>query len=535
MSDRISVARPPAQPRSRAAVSRAGALPWLAGVCAAFVLVQLALAVPGTGLAWDETVYTSQVSGRVPAAFFSAPRARGITFLAAPVAQVTTSVLVLRVWMALLSGLGLLAALWVWRTLVPPRVLATAGGLFATLWITMFYGPQVMPNLWSAYGALAAVGCFVRAARDRGDRWALAGVVTGVAVTGLMRPPDAVWLVVPPAAAALWVRRWRRPALFAVLGAGLLLGCAEWVIEAYADYGGLAERLRLAGRIQGGIGRHFAVDDQIRALDGRSLCRPCDVPWRHKATAGWWFALPFLTAGGIAATARARSRAVAVLPPLVACGLAFPYLFTIDYAAPRFLLPAYALLALPVAECLWWLTGTVPGAVGGAAPGSVRGHPRPVVTALVAAALVGHLGVQYAVLARAVHNNRVMRRSYDAVAAALHRAGVRPPCVLSGSAAVPLAFYAGCASRDTGGPDASVTPAALVTRARSEPVAVVVAPGGTPPGYARSWASVPLPGAPQLTGYRAYVAPPARPPGRPERHEGAPPLRGAPPRLTAAR
>src|SRR5207302_1481985 len=145
----------------------------------------------------------------------------------------------------------------------------------------------------------------------------------GLTVTGLMRPPDAAWLVVPLAAAALAVRRWRRPALFAVLAAGLLLGCGEWVIEAYTSYGGLAERLRVAGRIQGGIGRHFAVDDQIRALDGRSLCRPCDVPWRHKEAAGWWFALPLLTAGGAVAALRARGRAVAVLPPLAAGFLAF--------------------------------------------------------------------------------------------------------------------------------------------------------------------------------------------------------------------
>lgn len=47
--------------------------PWLAAVAASFTALQLALVVPGSGLGWDETVYTSQVSGSVPAAFFSAP------------------------------------------------------------------------------------------------------------------------------------------------------------------------------------------------------------------------------------------------------------------------------------------------------------------------------------------------------------------------------------------------------------------------------------------------------------------------------
>ena len=39
------------------------------------------------------------------------------------------------------------------------------------------------------------------------------------------------------------------------------------------------------------------------------------------------------------------------------CGfcVAAQYLFMINYAAPRFLLPAYALLAVPVADGLAWL------------------------------------------------------------------------------------------------------------------------------------------------------------------------------------
>jgi hypothetical protein len=55
--------------------------PWLAAVAGAFTLAQLVLVRPDLGLGWDETVYVSQVSGHVPAAFFSAPRARGISLL----------------------------------------------------------------------------------------------------------------------------------------------------------------------------------------------------------------------------------------------------------------------------------------------------------------------------------------------------------------------------------------------------------------------------------------------------------------------
>ncbi|MFD8810865.1 hypothetical protein ACFV23_05080 [Streptomyces sp. NPDC059627] len=61
--------------------------PWLGVVAVAFTLAQLVLVRPGPGLGWDETVYVSQVSGHVPAAYFSAPRSRGISFLVAPVAS----------------------------------------------------------------------------------------------------------------------------------------------------------------------------------------------------------------------------------------------------------------------------------------------------------------------------------------------------------------------------------------------------------------------------------------------------------------
>ncbi|MFG1808046.1 hypothetical protein [Streptomyces sp. NPDC049040] len=494
MSDMLRVRIRPLPPGPGTAIpSRPAALGRLAAVCAAFVLVQLALVVPGSGLGWDETVYTSQVAAHVPAAFFSAPRARGVSLLAAPVAALTSSTTGLRVYLAVLSGAGLFVALRVWRQLLSGRVLALAGGLFAGLWITLLYGSQVMPNLWTAYGALAAVGCLLRAGRDVTDRAALVGLACGVVLVGLMRPPDAVWLVLPLAGAALTVRRWRRPVLLAVLAAALLAGCAEWVIEAYVRYGGPVARLHRASAIEGGLGLHFAVDDQVRALDGRTLCRPCDVPWRHRADAVWWFALPLLAAGG-AAAARQGRRATVWLPLLTAGSLAVPYLFTVGYAAPRFLLPSYALLAIPVAECLRWM-------VRGRA-----GRVRPVRGALVALALCGHLAVQGGVLLAAVDNNRQARQRYDAMAAGLRANGVRPPCVLSGDSAIPLAFYAGCASRQTAGADLSITADGLLAAARERPVAVIVAPGAQPPAFARHWRSAALAAPAGSAGYRAYFA-----------------------------
>ncbi|SCK06900.1 hypothetical protein [Streptomyces sp. WMMB 322] len=471
-------------------------LPWLAGVGAAFVLAQLLLVVPGSGMGWDESVYTSQVSGHAPAAFFSAPRARGISFLAAPVAAFTPSVTALRVYLALLSGAGLSASLWVWRDLLPARVLATAGALFASLWITLYYGPSVMPNLWSAFGALAATGFFVRLARGAGDRRAGAGLVLSVAVVALMRPPDGLWLGLALGAAALCVRRWRRPGLLALLAAGFALGSAEWIVEAYVRYGGLTARLHRASEIQGGMGWHMAVDDQVRSLAGRTLCRPCDIPWQHPATALWWFALPLLAVAGILVTPWGRRRATAVVPAVTAAIVAVPYLFLIDYAAPRFLLPSYALLALPVARSLWWLAT------------DRHGRLRTAATSLVALALAGHLAVQYAVLANNTAEVRASHRDFTRAAARLHQLGVRPPCVISGDHSVQLSFYTRCSSRQTGGPDASITAAGVRAATRSSAVTVVVPPGGRPHPVAGEWRREPLApdsSASRFHGYTVYL------------------------------
>ncbi|MER6969104.1 hypothetical protein ABT408_36670, partial [Streptomyces halstedii] len=193
------------------------------------------------GLGWDETVYVSQVSGHAPAAFFSAPRARGVSVLVAPIATWSSSTVLLRVYLAVLSGLALFVALRVWRALFPARVLAAAGALFATLWVTLFYGPQAMPNYWVAVGALACAGCFLRATADRADRAALWGIGLSAALMTLMRPTDAVWATLPLLVAAVALPRWRRARPFAVLVAGLLAGGVEWIAEAYAFYGGLGQ------------------------------------------------------------------------------------------------------------------------------------------------------------------------------------------------------------------------------------------------------------------------------------------------------
>lgn len=467
----------------------------LAAVAAAFTLAQLFLVRPGMGLGWDETVYVSQISAQAPAAFFSAPRSRGVSLLVAPITSWSSSTALLRIYLAVLSGLALYLALRTWRGLLPVRVLALAGAVFASLWVTLFYGPQAMPNYWVAVGALAAVACFLRAGTGpaahaarvdpaaHADRAAPWGLAVSAALMAWMRPMDAVWAVLP--LLALGLARGRRRSL-CVLLAGLAAGAVEWVIEAYARYGGLARRLSDGSTIQGGLGWHLAVVDQLRSLDGRALCRPCTGALPHPVFLVWWFVLPLLAVLAVlavlasAVAVRGRRTAVTALPLLCAVTAAFPYLFLIGYAAPRFLLPAYALLAVPAADALTTL------------PAVARRSRRRVAVTLVCLGLAAHLTVQLAVLVHTVRGATASHRAWSRTATALHRLGVRPPCLITGHEAIPVAFYTGCSSAATTGHNANSTADGIARTARRIPAAALVPTGGRPPGYARDWASTSL-------------------------------------------
>jgi hypothetical protein len=456
---------------------------WLVGVGLLFTAAQLLFVSLRMGLSWDESVYVSQVSAHAPAAFFDPARARGVPLIVAPVALLTGSVTVLRVYLAVLSGLGLTIALWTWRGLRRDWVLGLAGVMFGGLWVAQYYGPQAMPDIWSALGGLAAAGCFCRWAFGGGTARSLAGLGVSVAFVTLVRPGDAVYLCVPLLAVAgvgaLVAGGFARygAAAGAITG-GLLAGGAEWVIEAYARFGGIGRRLHAAGAEQGGFGLHFALPDELRALNGPTLCRPCTVGFRDPALDLWWLALPVLGALGILAAWRAGQLASALLPAGCGLCLAAQYLFMIDYAAPRFLLPAYALLAIPAADGLAFLL-------------TAAGRDlRPAVTATVTCFLLLQLVSQHLVLDHEVGGTVTFHDDYTRIVAELAARGVRPPCRIAGVQYIPIAFYAGCASTGNAAP--------------GEPVAVLVQVRGHPPSYARTWRAYRITGTTVLK-VNAYI------------------------------
>jgi hypothetical protein len=464
---------------------------WIALVAAGFTVAELAFVSARLGLSWDEVVYVSQVSGHAPAAYFDPARARGVPLLVAPVTVLTSSVVALRVYLSVVSGAGLFGALMAWRRLRPAWVIALAGLCFGGLWVAQYYGPQAMPDLWVALAAVAAVGLFLRAAARTGHRprpWMLpGGLAACVAAAALVRPGDAIFLAAALVASVAVVPAWRRWPLAVAVAAGLVAGGAEWVAEAYLRFGGPLARLHEAGAEQGGFGLHLAVWAQLRSLNGPTLCRPCTVGWRHPELGLWWLALPGLVVLGIFAARRAGRLGTALLPAVCGCCVAAQYLFLIDYAAPRFLLPAYGLLALPVADGLAWLvTG-------------IRPDLQPLARLAVAAGLAAQLAAQHVVLDHEVSGTVTFHDDYTQIVADLRALGVRPPCLIRGQQYIPIAFYAGCASAP--GPAA----------APGDRVALLEYPGARRPRYARGWRRH------ELTGTRVlrlvgYTPPgPARP------------------------
>jgi hypothetical protein len=455
-------------------------------VAIVYAIAQVVFASPTELLGWDETIYLSQVSPHVPTEYFSAPRSRGITLLPAPLAALTTSVPALRLYMTALSATGLVVAFWPWLTLLRRQVVALAALVFASLWVVQFYGNAVMPNLYLAYGAVATTGWFLRSLRDEGQG-PLAALGASLAFMTVMRPPDAAFLVLVLAVATMATadpaaflrlvptrtagsRRWW---VLAMVMAGFLFGLIPWLAEGYARFGGPWARLRAASATEGHMRWHVAIGMQLRSLNGPTLCRPCAVEWHHPALSLWWLALPLLVGGGLVVAREARR--VLALVVVSGAALAVPYLFLIEYAAPRFLIPTYALWAPAVAALIDRL-------VAGA-----RGRARPWVVLLAGLILAAQFATQNVVLRHRVADQTRARDAIQRLAWHLNRLGVRPPCVLAGYRNPYVAYYTGCASAEVSADDPATTPQVILAAARSAASFAVLTREEPRPRYLRGW------------------------------------------------
>ncbi len=406
------------------------------------------------GIGRDEAVYVSQVSGFGPSAFFSAPRARGITWLVAPAAHFTHSTLAIRQYMSVLSGVGLVAAFWPSlrvRGLRGTFTIPLAALLFATLWVARFYGSAVMPNLWVAFGAVASAGFLVRVLQaNRTPVGPLLGLGGSVAFVALLRPTDAVALA--GACVLLTVVAGRRRGLLvvSVMAVGGLLGVLPWVVEAYDRFGSVPGRLQAGAATEGGLAFTPSLLS-LRVMDGPLLCRPCQGDRPIPLDVGLlWAAAAALVTLALLIGARRRDLLPVALPALAALAMATPYVVGLDYAAPRFLLPAYALTLIPLARGLTLL------------PDMVSSRAR-VPLAVAAVLAFGLFAVdQQGLLNHTTARQATKRAMPVAIADELRAQGLAPPCQVSGVDAPLIGYALGCQSSALSGHDRSTTREQLV-------------------------------------------------------------------------
>jgi hypothetical protein len=300
-----------------------------------YALAQLVLLDTHRFFTWDEAVYTSQVSRFADAASMGPHRARGMTLIVAPVALLTDSMLPLRVYLATFSGAALFGAFVVWCRSVGWAA-PVAAGLFASSWMTIWYGSAVYPNLYSALIAVAAIGIALHAVKSekKADLYLLGALV---AVGVLMRPTEAVIVAVCVVMVALVERSSRWLGLSTAALGGLAVGALPWLIEAWVRFDGPLQRLEAASDAVGS-GLHNNVMEYVRSMDVSA------------DGIGRWavFFLVLLVALGLAGLFRAdmRLRRISAITLVAALLFAALYLFATEPVLQRYMLPGYAMLCI---------------------------------------------------------------------------------------------------------------------------------------------------------------------------------------------
>jgi hypothetical protein len=279
-----------------------------------------------------------------------------------------------------------------------------------------------MPNLWSAVLLLGAGGSVAAGLADEHARPG-PGALALVALAAFVRPPDALLFLVGLLIALVWLRA--RPAWLAAVAIAVAVGVLPWLLELAARAGSFAGALDEARRLghvtaAGGLGDR--VLQHLALTDGPALGPdPGAIPWGGVV---WWLALLVLAARSPFRRERAASVGgrVAVSTGSVLLG---GYVLLVAGLAPRFLLPAIALLVV--------------AAVLGAAP---------LPAALRATLVVGLVawGVwQAGVAADVARRARDDRASAAAAGEAVARAAEGGPCQVLATDAYPQIGYAsGC-------------------------------------------------------------------------------------------
>ena len=327
----LKVTGPRAQSAGRARRDLVGrdSLLWLVLVSVLFLAAELTPALLRMPLGADEITYIARTSIRVSGVSLPPVHGQGVGLLAAPVTLLTNSAIALRIWMSVLSAIGLFLAMLCWRGLRPMWILALAELILASLAITQNSGVQVYPDWWGALGVLALTGLFLHAVNgSMSDRAVLPLIGVASLLITLLRPQNVVFLMGPAILAALVVRRWRKPKVLAAMGIGIALGFLEWLAGAYLWFGGLFERIQLAGQEPPSLRVYFALGTQLRSLNGPWYCTPPDcVGWTVPYETPWWLAFFAIAALGLWLGWRRTTKASSVLAAVTAAWVFVLYAF----------------------------------------------------------------------------------------------------------------------------------------------------------------------------------------------------------------
>lgn len=391
---------------------------------------------------WDEAIYLSQVVPGGDALRFVPSRARGITLLAIPVLQLGGPLTILRTFLAVVSAAALTGAFRMWASVIGTGAVAAAV-LFAGAWPTLFYGSELMPNLWVALIAVAATAVLARRlarGEGRSDELLAGGLV---AVAALFRPLDAVVLTAALVVVPLVLRRatWSWVG-FLVLG--LAAGWLPWVVEMTARFGSPGQAFAAAARL-GHTAQWSPVENarQYVALSDGPSIGPVAHP--EVPIAGLWIVgLLGLVVIGFRAASRRGFAPALVVPTVAGLALATEYVVFTDAQAPRFLLPAFALFAIPAGLGL----SSILGGLRRPEPG----RSSDVVVAVVVSVLVGVWLIAQIAIAAGVEEGVTTQRASAARAGRQIRAlAARQPCFVSSESSFPIVGYtAGCRAAEPG-------------------------------------------------------------------------------------
>lgn len=397
-------------------------------------LVQFSLDRPPS---WDEAIYLSQVTPGAEPLPFVPSRARGITFLALPVLQLGGSLSHLRLFLAAASTAALVAAFRMWAPVLGFGAVAAAL-LFAGAWPVLFYGSELMPNLWMALTGVAATAVLARRLAGRGGRYdeLVAGGLVGVAA--LIRPLDAV--VLTAALVLLPIALRRATVSWTVhLTLGLVAGWAPWLVEMTARSGSPGEAFAAAARL-GHTGRlsFFENVRQYLALSDGPSIGPVTDPDVPLSGLLWVIGFAILVFLGVRVSTRRGLLPSIVIATAAGLALATGYVVLTDAQAPRFLLPALALLTVPAGFGLAAIVSGI-GARGGSDPSRFAG--RAVASILLIAWAVAQTGIA----ARVEAGVTEQRASAERAGLEVRRLAAGEPCQVYSERSFPIVgFAAGC-------------------------------------------------------------------------------------------